>query len=109
MERAAGGTHDARLQPSDTTEPAGLGSVQGGSVVPFFTGHSVLAHGMASRGATAETSKLSGAGLRLHPCRRGKQGSDCYTPSLTAYIVQYKERGSDARATEALSRLDKDA
>ena len=29
MERAAGGTHDAGIQPSDTTEPAGLGGMQG--------------------------------------------------------------------------------
>ena len=59
MERAAGGAHGARLQPSDTTVPAGLGGVQGGSVVPFFSGDSVLVHGMVSRGATAKTPKLS--------------------------------------------------
>ena len=46
--------------------------VQGGSVVPCFTGHSVLVHGMISRGATTETPNLSGASLRLHSCRRGK-------------------------------------
>ena len=34
-ERAAGGTHDAGLQPSDATELAGLGGMQGGIVVPL--------------------------------------------------------------------------
>ena len=53
MERAAGGAHNARLQPSDTPEPAGLGGVQGGFVVPLCAGHYVVVHGMVSRGATA--------------------------------------------------------
>ena len=35
--------HDARLQPSDTTEPAGLGGTQGGIVVPLRVGHCVHA------------------------------------------------------------------
>ena len=66
MERSAGGAHDARLQPSDTTEPAGLGGMQGGMVVPICAGHSLHVHGMASTGATPGTPKLSCAGLRLH-------------------------------------------
>ena len=41
MECAAGDAHDAVLQPSDTTELAGLGGVQGGIVVPFCVGHPV--------------------------------------------------------------------
>ena len=49
MERAAGGTHDARLQPTDTTEPAGLGGMQDGFVVPFRFGHPVHVHGVVSR------------------------------------------------------------
>ena len=44
---------------------------------------------MVSRGATAETPKLSIVGLRLQAWRRGKQGSDCDTPSFTARVVQY--------------------
>ena len=57
MERAAGGAHDAALQPSDTIEPAGLGGMQGGIVVPHRVGHPVHVHGVVSRGATAETPK----------------------------------------------------
>ena len=33
-------------------------------------------------GATAKTPELRGASLRQHPCRRGKQESDCYTSAL---------------------------
>ena len=36
-----------------TTEPAGLGGMQGGIIVPFCAGHSVHVHEMVSRGATA--------------------------------------------------------
>ena len=52
-ECAAGGAHDAGLQPSDTTGPAGLGGMQGGIVVPLGVGHPVHVHGVVSRGATA--------------------------------------------------------
>ena len=48
VERAAGGTHDAGLQPSDTTEPAGLGGMQGGIVVSLRVGHPVNVHGVVS-------------------------------------------------------------
>ena len=54
-----------------------LGRMQDGSAVPLRFEQLVFVHGMVSRGATAETPKLSGACLRLHPCRHGKQGSDC--------------------------------
>ena len=47
--------HDAGLQPSDTTELAGLGGVQDGIVVPLCVVHPVHIHGVVSRGATAET------------------------------------------------------
>ena len=82
-----------------------------------LAGHLVFVLGMVSRGATAETPRLSGANLRQHPRRRGKQGSDCYTPSLTVCFVHYvmgvwngecgKECCSEAKVTEALSVLDK--
>ena len=82
-----------------------------------LAGQAVSVHGMVSRRATAETPKLSGASLREHQCRRGKQESDCYTPCLTAYMVHCvtriwnqdcgKECSSEARVTEALSGLDK--
>ena len=48
VERTAGGTHDAGLQPSDTTEPAGLGGMQGGIVVSLRVGHPVHVHGVVS-------------------------------------------------------------
>ena len=79
MERAAGGARDAGLQPSDATEPAGLGGMQGGIVVPLCVGHPVHVHGALSRSATA-----CHASLYLHFSTCGKQGNDCYTPSFTA-------------------------
>ena len=63
MERAAGSAHDARLQPSDTTEPGELGGMQGGSVVPFGAGQFVRVYGMVSKRVTAETPNFW-AGLR---------------------------------------------
>ena len=70
LERAAGVANDARLQPSDTTVTPGLGGVQGGSVVPFLAGHSVLVHGMVSRRATAETPKIQAPAQRYNrACR----------------------------------------
>ena len=45
----AGGTDDAGLQPTDTTEPAGLGGMQDGLVVPLRFGHLVQVHGVESR------------------------------------------------------------
>ena len=100
MERAGGGAHDARLQPSVTAEPARLGGVQGGIVVPFCVGHPVHVHGMVSRGVTADTPKKARcASLCLHVSRCGKQENDCSTPSLTA-------SSSEAGVTEALSVLE---
>ena len=46
VERTAGNTHDAGLQPSDTTELAGLGGMQGGIVVPLCVGHPVHVYGV---------------------------------------------------------------
>ena len=46
-----------RAQPSDTTEPAGLGGLQGGIVMSRRVGHPVQVHGVVSREATAETPK----------------------------------------------------
>ena len=57
MERAAGGAHDAGLQPSDTTEPARLEGMQGGIVVPLCFGHPVHLLGVLSWRATAESPK----------------------------------------------------
>ena len=81
MERAAGGAHDASLQPSDTTEPAGYGGVQGGSVVPFFAGHFLFVHGMESRRATFETPKLSCAGCVYTPEGVESRGATATRPA----------------------------
>ena len=96
-------------EPSDTTEPAGVGRVQGGCVVPHRGGHSVhvSVHGIVSRRATAETPKLCSASLHLHLSMCGKQGSDCFT----ARMVQYDgyqgtgKQGSDCNTPSITARI----
>ena len=44
-----------RASPSGTAEPARMGGMQDGCIVPLRVGHHVLVHGVVSRGATAGT------------------------------------------------------
>ena len=109
MERAAGATHAARIQPSDTAGPLRLGVMQGGIVVPLRAGHYVHVHGVVSGGSDCDTPKHSmraGGYMRFGETSRGATA----TPpnAVCELLVTKRETGREAAGTWALSGMDKD-